>query len=132
MLKIRHLAGLIGAVAFTGLTFLPTLAAGNDQVAAGDSHSVAIVNGTIFSWGGNTSGQLGDGTTIAHSIPQRLPGLGGAIAVAAGANHTLVLKSDGSVLSFGANNAGQLGDGSTIAHLIAVPVQGLTNVTAIS
>ena len=88
--------------------------AGGGSVGAG--HTLALKSdGTVLSWGGNGSGQLGDGSLSPHLIPSPVPGLGsgsGVIAVAAGLSHSLALTSDGTVLSWGANASGQLGDGT--------------------
>ncbi|MFD7264036.1 hypothetical protein [Streptomyces sp. NPDC059874] len=96
---------------------------------AGTHHSVALrADGTVWTWGSNAGGQLGDGSFSDRTTPVRVcapgqtaPGqtgtcssfLTGVIAVAAGDNHSLALRSDGTVLSWGANTLGQLGTSST-------------------
>jgi len=83
------------------------------EVTAGDSYSLALKNdGSVWAWGSNESGQLGDGTSMSSASPMRVPGLGGVVTVAAGGGSSLAVKSDGSVFSWGANNFGQLGDGT--------------------
>ena len=54
-------------------------------------------DGTVWGWGSNLSGQLGDGTTTQRAIPLKLPGLSGVVTVAAGNSHSVALKSDGTV-----------------------------------
>jgi alpha-tubulin suppressor-like RCC1 family protein len=104
---------------------------GKPRVAAGESYYVAMKSdGSVWAWGQNDSGQLGDGTTMNRSTPVEVPGLTGVVAVAAGWHHSLAVKSDGSVWAWGANDAGQLGDRSTMIHLRPVQVSGLTGVAA--
>jgi alpha-tubulin suppressor-like RCC1 family protein len=112
------------------------LGAGNGVIAiasGGDTsspdHSLALKSdGSVFAWGGNDSGQLGDGSTISRAAPVPVNGLGsgsGAIAIAAGIQHSLALKSDGTVLAWGSNSLGQLGDGTVISRRIPTGVTGL-------
>lgn len=102
------------------------------SVAAGYTHSIALKNdGTVWTWGHNNAGQLGDGTTVTKLTPAQVPGLSNVIAVKAGSSFSLALKSDGSVMAWG-GNGGQLGDGSTTTRLAPVFVSGLTNVSAIA
>ncbi len=85
-------------------------------------------DGIVLAWGSNSSGQLGDGTTLSRTAPVPVNGLGsgsGVVAIAAGSRHSLALKSDGSVLAWGANDSGQLGDGSTIFRRTYTQVEGL-------
>ena len=110
---------------------------GVTAVAAGGSHSVALKSdGTVWAWGYNDSGQLGDGTTTNRSTPVKVSGLSGVIAIAAGCwgQYTVALKSDGTVWAWGDNNSGQLGDGTTHYWGQTTPVQvsGLSGVTAIA
>lgn len=69
--------------------------------------------GSVFSWGSNLSGQLGDGTTTNRSTPGTVAGLTGVVAVTGGEDHSLALKADGTVWAWGENFAGQLGEGTT-------------------
>jgi alpha-tubulin suppressor-like RCC1 family protein len=95
-------------------------------VAAGLDTSLALgSNGTVYAWGSNLAGQLGDGTAtgpsmcgatacsttpIAVSLPRRVR----AIAIAEGGHDTsLALGSNGRVYAWGDNSSGQLGDGTT-------------------
>ena len=104
------------------------------SVAAGTSHNVALkADGTVWSWGYNGSGMLGDGTTGGSSrIPVQAQRLTSVIAVAAGKQHTVALRSDGTVWAWGYNNDGQLGDGTQLSRPLPVQALGLANVVAVS
>lgn len=101
-------------------------------IAAGSAHSLALKDdGSVWAWGNNTSGQLGDGTFTNRPSPAQITTLTGIAAIAAGANHTVALKTDGdpagTVWTWGSNSNGQLGDGSSTASIRAVPALVLTN-----
>jgi hypothetical protein len=68
-------------------------------------------DGSLWAWGDNGSGQLGDGTRTDRLAPVQVGT--GFTAVAAGDNHTVAVKADGSLWTWGHNGVGQLGDGST-------------------
>nr|WP_255570868.1 S-layer homology domain-containing protein [Cohnella sp. CFH 77786] len=89
-------------------------------------------NGAVWTWGNNSSGQLGNGTTESSDTPLQVPGLSGVIAVSAGTGHSMALKNDGTVWAWGANWRGQLGDGTTTNRLSPLQVPGLSGVAAIS
>jgi len=95
-------------------------------LAAGQSHTCALTRaGEVWCWGGNDSGQLGDGTTDSREAPApvELPGL--ATAIVAGAAHTCALDQARALHCWGDNGAGQLGDGTTQGRLAPVAVAGL-------
>lgn len=88
------------------------------SLAVGWYHALAIAaDGALLSWGSNLYGQLGlstnAGTNQANAAPAVIPaasyGGGSVAAVAAGGDHSLILKGDGSVYAFGSNFRGQLG-----------------------
>ena len=103
-------------------------------VAAGDAHTVAIKSdNTLWAWGYNGTGQLGDNTTSNRLTPVQVTGLSGVfVAVAAGGEHTVALKSDNTVWAWGGNNYGQLGDNSVTDRWLPVAVPGLSAVAAVS
>jgi alpha-tubulin suppressor-like RCC1 family protein len=101
-------------------------------LATGWYHSLALLNdGTVWAWGYNASGQLGDGSTVDRSAPVRVQGLSGIIAISAGTYHSAALRSDGTVWTWGNNYYGQLGDGSDDDRALPVRAQ-LPAATAIA
>lgn len=111
---------------------------GVSAIAAGAYHTLALKNdGTVWAWGRNGSGHLGDGTTTGSNTPVQAintddSSFSGVIAIDAGANYSLALKSDGTVWAWGDNNWGQLGDGTKISKYRPMQVAGLSNVSAIA
>lgn len=108
----------------TSNTFFDTIAS---HPASSFGLAIERTTGRVLGWGDNSAGQLGDGssTTRADPVPMRdsaAAELSGAVAVAAGAGFSLVLRSDGSVLASGRNDHGQLGDGTTVSRQSAAPV----------
>jgi len=83
-------------------------------------------------WGGNSYGQLGDGTNNDSSKPVAVKDLGGLRDTAAGGMHTLALKDDCSVWALGSNEYGQLGDRTQRDSSEPVRVERLSDVKAIS
>ena len=75
------------------------------DISAGNSHVLALKeNGTVWAWGGNSVGQLGDGTNTSSSIPVQVIGLNNITSVSAGDYYSMALKSDGTVYSWGSNS----------------------------
>ena len=95
-----------------------------------NNHSVAVRgDGTVWGWGRNGSGVLGDGTTTDSHVPVQVQGLSGVTAVAAGWNHSVALREDGTVWAWGHNPNGQLGIGTRWStELTPVQVVGANNV----
>jgi len=88
---------------------------------------------SVNCWGGNESGQLGDGTTIDRLFPVEVAGLPTNVRqIAAGGRHTCALLGDGTVRCWGLNDAGQLGNGTTISSSAPVTVAGLSNAFSIA
>jgi uncharacterized repeat protein (TIGR01451 family) len=98
------------------------------------AHTLVLRNGTVWAWGHNYYGQLGDGTTTNSTIPHQVENLMFVQAIAAGGHHSVALKPDGTVWTWGSNEHGQLGIDSNATPYSPVPVQvmGINSVTAIA
>ena len=93
------------------------------QVACGYDHTIAVkTDGTLWTWGNNSSGQLGNNTTTTRSTPvTTFAGGTNWKQVAAGSGHCAAIKTDGTLWTWGANNgAGQLGINNTSTRLTPV------------
>jgi alpha-tubulin suppressor-like RCC1 family protein len=103
------------------------------QVTCGYQFGAALTtNGTVWTWGSGTHGELGNGTNGGNHLPNQVPGLTNITAISAGWFHILALKSDGTVWAWGNNPNGELGDGTTVNRSNAVQVLNLTNITSVS
>lgn len=84
-------------------------------VDAGNYFVLALkTDNTLWGWGANYNGELGDGT---YQIRPTISQIGNAsdwLTIATGGEHTIAIKTDGTLWSWGSNNAGQLGDGTTV------------------
>ena len=81
------------------------------SVAAGGDFTVALkTDGTLWAWGGNDYGQLGNGTVVSAAQPVQV--LDQVTAVSAGDYHVAAIRADGTLWTWGDNLYGQLGDGT--------------------
>jgi alpha-tubulin suppressor-like RCC1 family protein len=86
------------------------------RVAAGGDHTVALrADGSLWGWGNNSFGQIGDGSQLSRNIPARSGADADWARVAAGFYHTVAIKQDGTLWAWGDNTKGQLGDGLSTA-----------------
>jgi alpha-tubulin suppressor-like RCC1 family protein/PKD repeat protein len=111
------------------------IAPGGEHIAAGGGFSLALLaDGSVWAWGDNDDGQLGDNAKPNSSVPVPIAGLPGPVtAITVGGRHSLALLPDGSVWAWGDNGNGQLGDGTNSDSPIPVPVAGLPGpVTALA
>lgn len=106
------------------------------MVSTGHYHSLALrADGSVWTWGYNHAGQLGDGTTTTRNSPVRVPGTRTYTVVAAGRDMSYAVATDGTVWAWGLNGDGQLGDGTTTNRVTPVRVGGpggLSGVTALA
>jgi alpha-tubulin suppressor-like RCC1 family protein len=113
----------VSASGLTGIT----------AIAGGEFHSLALKNdGTVWAWGANGRGQLGNGSTNESSVAVKASGLSGIIAIAAAGENSIALKSDGSVWTWGDNTYGQIGVSSGDLSSVPVQVTVLTGIIAVS
>jgi hypothetical protein len=107
---------------------------GITQVSAGFLSSSALrSDGTLFTWGDNELGQLGDGTTTSRSTPEPVPGLTGVTQVSAGFWHVLAIAGAGhSVWAWGDNSGTEIGDGTSVNRLspVQLSLSGVARVDA--
>jgi alpha-tubulin suppressor-like RCC1 family protein len=123
-------------VQVSGLSQVTSIAAGIDSALAIGTRGITTLK-TVWAWGGNGSGQLGDGTLTSHLTPEPVTGIGAwSIAgISVGEKFAVVLGSDGTIWAWGADDAGQLGNAPT-ASPVTRPVEtrgmdsGITQVSA--
>jgi hypothetical protein len=109
---------------------LPAGATPVSAIAAGGSHSLVLsADGSLYAFGSNDAGQLGDDTNAggeaANALPALvgLPGAAGApVAIAAGASDSLVVSAAGQLFAFGSNRFGELGSASNSGTFAANPL----------
>jgi len=111
------------AAAMTGFT----------KVTAGSDFTCALkTDGTVWCWGLNSNGQLGDGTTTNRNRPVQVSGLTGVADVDNQSTFACALKTNGTVWCWGYGGNGQLGNGGTADSSTPVQVSGLSSVTQIA
>jgi alpha-tubulin suppressor-like RCC1 family protein len=120
-------AGQLGRGTITGgeVTAAPVSGlAGVTKISAGCGFSLALrLDGTVWAWGYDNVGQLGNGSTASSAVPVRITGVSQVTGIAAGWNSAVAVVAGGaSVWAWGGNKEGQLGDGTTTGHSIPVRV----------
>lgn len=104
-----------------------TLSGNIEAIALGANHSCALVSGSVWCWGDNLFGMLGNNSTTDSYLPVQTVGLGSSVqAIAAGSLHTCALVNGG-VLCWGSNTNGRIGDGTSTDRSTPVQVQGLAS-----
>jgi alpha-tubulin suppressor-like RCC1 family protein/subtilase family serine protease len=128
LLRIMHKGlGVFGLKAFLLLATILLCAtaawAESDIITGGIRHTAVIKSdGTLWTWGYNAYGQLGDGTTASRTYPAQVGSATDWAEVAAGGYFTVAIKTDGTLWAWGQNTYGQLGTGSTVNRKIPVQV----------
>lgn len=119
------------------LSLFVTLVACNNEgyiaTSAGAMHTCALHSeGTIFCWGENSAGQLGDGSTTVSNLPVAVPGIHDAIALTANDHHTCVVHQGGSVSCWGNNILGQIGQPTSYPSFTPITVQDVNDAVALA
>lgn len=105
------------------------------QGTAGGFHTCALVQGkSVFCWGNNKYGQIGDGSTTSRNTPVKVDALGeNVVQVSAGYTHTCALLTDGTIKCWGQNNHNQLGIACSLKQCInPVPVPQVENAVSVT
>jgi hypothetical protein len=89
-------------------------------------------DGTLWAWGYNQVGQLGDGTTALRTTPVQIGTATNWASVDAGYENTLAIRTDGTLWAWGWNNNGQLGDGTTTDRHTPVQIGTANNWATVS
>jgi hypothetical protein len=101
------------------------------SIEAGGNHVLALKSdGTVWAWGANDGGRLGDGTTTNRAAPVRVIVLNGVSSISAGEMHSAAVLADGTIRTWGVNVDGQLGDGTKLNRTSPVQVSGFAVVDA--
>jgi alpha-tubulin suppressor-like RCC1 family protein len=100
-----------------------------NQISAGYEISASVkTDGTLWTWGYNDNGQLGDGTIIQRNSPVQIGSLNNWYQVAAGWQFMTAVKTDGTLWAWGRASVGRLGDNQTTANRSSpVQIGSLTN-----
>ncbi len=103
------------------------------EITAGYNHTIGIKSdGTLWAWGRNDYGQLGDGTNTNKNVPTQIGTDTDWYFAAGGDNHTMAIKTNGTLWAWGRNNFGQLGDGTIINKNTPILVNNDTDWKTIS
>lgn len=125
MIRRRAVLGLAALQALVFWLMVDLAAAGT--IAGGNTHTLVVrtTDGTVWAFGQNSDGQLGDNTTTQRKTPTQVGGgLSGVVAVAAGAKHSLALTSAGVLYAWGDNTTyGQIGNGNNTDQKLPVQVR---------
>ena len=94
--------------------------------------SITVLDNTLWAWGHNGSGRLGDGTMTNRNAPVQITAITDVVVVDGATAHTAVVKADGTAWGWGLGTEGQLGNGAKNSSSVPVQVSGLAGVTDIS
>ena len=100
--------------------------------SGGSSHACALAGGSIWCWGNNATGALGDPSALSDGTPFHVPGIDTAVEIASGRDMTCARLADGTIRCWGNDIRGALGDGgSAVMGVPPVTVVGLTDADAL-
>ncbi len=120
-------SGQIGNGDVNNMIFNSPIRMGTDSnwrtISAGNYHTVAIkTDGTLWAWGLNTYGQVGDGTTTNKNIPTQIGTDNNWSRISAAWDNTIAIKTDGTLWTWGVNHGSEFGDGSIFNYTIPTQV----------
>jgi len=128
--------GALGNGIFNSATWTVTqLGTATDwqSVSAGNRFSLAIkTTGTLWSWGMNTTGQLGLNNLVNQNVPQQVGTATNWVRIDAGNQHSLAIDTLGFMYAWGNNTFGQLGDGTNTTSLIPIVITSANNWSLVS
>jgi len=125
----------VPAAAAVPLILTAAVTAGPTAASAARAGRAAAAGPSVFAWGDNSAGELGDGTLTGTAAPVAVSGLAGVRTVSAAGRHELALRANGTVLAWGDDTFGQLGNGVVSSNgdsEVPVAVPGLSAVTAVA
>ncbi|BAK17762.1 alpha-tubulin suppressor [Solibacillus silvestris StLB046] len=127
----RNTVGQLGNGETTDINTNPTAVPGLSNIvdiSAGANHTLALKQDStsIYAWGFNSSGQLGDGGLESKLRPIQVEGMNKVKTIAAGNNHSIAIKEDGTVWTWGRHTSGTSSNRST-----PIQVKGLSSAIAI-
>ncbi len=119
-------------VQLTGITDCIAVSIGSNSFNW-STHALALKkDGTVWAWGNNKSGQLGDGSFDYKNNPVQVKGIEGITAISCGEKFSLALKNDGTVWTWGENKFGQLGIGTNSDSNIPIKINNLEGIIFIA
>jgi hypothetical protein len=121
--------GFFAPVQVAGLAGVTSICLGGSTFAAA-VQTDGMPSGTLWAWGNNQSGQLGDGTATNRASPVSVAQ--DVLVCSGGGEHALALKPDGTVLAWGRNNANQLGDGTSTTRYRPTAIPSFGDAVAIA
>ncbi|WP_153730443.1 RCC1 domain-containing protein [Sporosarcina obsidiansis] len=127
----RNSLGQLGNGETASVNYSPSVVSGLSsimEITAGDYHTIALKQDrtTVFAWGDNSYGQLGDGGREMKLRPIQVEGMRDVKTVATGANHSIAIREDGSVWMWGRHTSG-----TQTTRTTPIEVKGLANAVSI-
>ncbi|MFW6107723.1 MAG: RCC1 domain-containing protein [bacterium] len=118
--------GLFGVVFIAALFVAGCAHPASEPLAAGGGHTLVIrPDGTVWAWGLNWRGELGDGTGKDSNVPVRSAAPAGIVALSSIGAHVTAIRGDGRLFAWGHNSHGQVSNGETgRREARPVPVRG--------
>lgn len=99
------------------------------QVAVGGSHTCVLrLDGSVWCWGINTTGQLGDGTMFSSDVPVRVT-IESVASIDAGDSHTCAVRTDSTLWCWGSNGYHRLGQRRGDRRIVPTLVEGIAATT---